>query len=281
MSLSSTGVERLQATLRDADDRALSLSESALLVATHAYPELDVGHYLAEISAASERLKARLPADCGRQHAIQMLNHFMFDELGYSGSSQDYYDPRNSMLNDVIDRRTGIPITLSILYIEFGRMIGLPLAGVSFPGHFLVRCPVHGGIAVIDPYHGGITLSEGGLRTLLDQTRAGNAGLPLHAHLQPAGKREIIARLLRNLRRIYEETGALERALEMADLILVATPDAPAELRERSGLYRKLDCYGAALRDFERFVALDPGALDDPTHRDILRELRTHASRLH
>lgn len=100
-------------------------------------------------------------------------------------------------------------------------------------------------------------------------------------HLQPAGKREIIARLLRNLRRIYEESGALDRALEMADMILVATPDAPGELRERAALYRKLDCYAAALRDFERFLALDPAALDDATHRDALAELRQLAARLH
>ena len=267
--------------MREGDECPLSLGEAALLVATHAYPDLDVSHYLQQIASASQRLRARLPADAGRQHIIGMLNRFLFDELGFSGSSEDYYDPRNSMLNDVIDRKVGIPITLSIVYLEIGRLIGLPLAGVSFPGHFLVRCPMHGGIVVIDPFHGGITLSETGLRTLLAQTKVASAGLPLHMHLQPAGKREIIARLLRNLRRIYEESGALDRALEMADMILVATPEAPGELRERAALYRKLDCYAAALRDFERFVSADPAALEDATHRETLAELRELAARLH
>ena len=280
-TLTAAGYARLGATLRGEDESPLALSEAALVVATHAYPELDVDGYLARISDAAGRLRARLPADAGRQHMIGMLNHFMFDELGFSGSSKDYYDPRNSMLNDVLDRRLGIPITLSILYLEVGRAIGLPLSGVSFPGHFLVRCPMRGGIAVIDPYHGGISLSEEGLNTLLAQTKVAEAGFPLHVHLQPAGKREIIARLLRNLRRIYEDSGALERALEMADLILVATPDAPGEFRERAALYRKLECHAAALRDFERYLAKDPLAADEPAHRDTLSELRALAAKLH
>jgi regulator of sirC expression with transglutaminase-like and TPR domain len=142
------------------DDEGIDLARACLMIAQDAYPGLEVESYLGQIDGMALRLRARLPAAGGVEEAVVALNDFLFDRLGYWGNADDYYDPRNSYLNEVIDRKTGIPITLSILYMELGRRIGLPLEGVSFPGHFLVRLRLRGGILVLDPFAGGAPQSE-------------------------------------------------------------------------------------------------------------------------
>ena len=141
------------------------------------------------------------------------LNQFLYEDLGYWGNTEDYYDPRNSYLNEVIDRRTGIPITLSILYMELGRRVGLPLEGVSFPGHFLVRLRLRGGTLVLDPFSGGAPQSEDELRSRLKRVIPDGVAdnlpaseLPLDQFLEPATKRQILSRVLRNLKGIYRES---------------------------------------------------------------------------
>ena len=274
--------ERLHNLMRSGEN-ALSLAEGALIVAQHRYPSLDVRDYLARLDASAEILRRRLPADAGRTYLISRLNHFLFDELGYAGNDDNFYDPRNSMLNDVIERRRGIPITLSIVYLEVGRRLGLPLGGVSFPGHFLVRCAADGGVFLLDPYYGGVTLSEAELRDRL--ARQGNAPetkeAPLGRYLQLARKSEILARLLHNLKLIYLQGSDLKAALDVISMILVASPEQTRELRDRGLIYRQLECYQAALKDLERYLELEPEARNDELLQRVLAELRGRSATLH
>ena len=229
-------------------DPRIDLARACLLIAQDAYPALDVDRYLAEIDALGLRLRARLKNDTVEARIVA-LNELLFEELGYWGNTEDYYDPRNSYLNDVIDRKTGIPITLSILYMEVGRRIGLPLEGVSFPGHFLVRLRLQGGTLVLDPFAGGAPQSEGELRERLQRVIPAAAApevpvadLPLDQFLEPASNRQILARLLRNLKGIYREADQPERLLDVLNRMLVISPGAAAELRDRGYVYQRLEC---------------------------------------
>jgi regulator of sirC expression with transglutaminase-like and TPR domain len=215
------------------------------------------------------------------------LNQFLFDELGFHGNARDYYDPRNSYLNEVLDRRTGIPLTLSVLYLEVGRRIGLALEGVSFPGHFLVRLPLRGTMLVLDPFSGGEPQSEAELRARLRRVvPAGATGpvpleeLPLDQFLEPAGKRQILARLLRNLKGIYREADKPERLLEVLNRMLMVAPEAYGELRERGLVYQRLECYRAALKDLSDYSSLEPDAPDIEDVRTMVLELSALCARL-
>ncbi len=269
------------------DEAEIDLARACLLIAADAYPGLDVDGYLGEIERLAARLRGRLAPGGGTEERVLALNEFLFDDLGFSGNAGNYYDPRNSFLNEVLDRRTGIPITLSVLYLELGRRIGLELEGVSFPGHFLVRLRVRGAILVLDPFSGGEALSETNLRERLQRViPEGAAGgvpvdaLPLDPFLEPANKRQILARLLRNLKGIYREADKPQRLLEVLNRMLVVSPEAHGELRERGLLYHKLECYRAALKDLQEYTALEPEAPDIDDVRAKLVELAARCARL-
>jgi len=269
------------------DEAEIGLARACLLIAADAYPGLDVDGYLGEIERLAARLRGRLPPGGGAEDHVLALNRFLFDELGFSGNADNYYDPRNSYLNEVLDRRTGIPITLSVLYLEIGRRIGLELEGVSFPGHFLVRLRLRGAILVLDPFSGGEALSEADLherlRRVIPEGAAGAVpvgALPLDPFLEPAGKRQILARLLRNLKGIYRESDKPQRLLEILNRMLVVAPDAHGELRERGLLYQRMECYRAALKDLQDYSALEPEAPDIDDVRAKLVELSAQCARL-
>ena len=269
------------------DEAEIDLARACLLIAADAYPGLDVEGYLGEIERLAARLRGRLAPGCGAEERVLALNQFLFDDLGYSGNADNYYDPRNSFLNEVLDRRTGIPITLSVLYLEIGRRIGLELQGVSFPGHFLVRLRLRGAMLVLDPFSGGEALAESDLRERLQRViPEGAAGgvpvgaLPLDPFLEPAGKRQILARLLRNLKGIYREADQPQRLLDVLNRMLVVAPEAHGELRERGLLYQKLECYRAALKDLQDYSALAPEAPDIDDVRAKLVELSAQCARL-
>ncbi len=269
------------------DEAEIDLGRACLMIARDAYPALDVDGYVGEIERLAARLKGRLPQDGGDEERVIALNQFLFDDLGYSGNADNYYDPRNSYLNEVIDRRTGIPITLSVLYLEIGRRVGLSLHGVSFPGHFLVRLRVRGAMLVLDPFSGGAPLAEADLRErlrrVIPQSATGPVPveeLPLDQFLEPAGKRQILARLLRNLKSIYRETDKPQRLLEVLNRMLVVVPDARGELRDRGLLYQRLECYRAALKDLQDYAALEPDAPDFDDVRAKLLELGALCARL-
>jgi len=269
------------------EEAQIDLARACLLISQDAYPGLDVEGYLGEIERFSARLRGRLQGGRGAEERVVELNQFLFDELGFHGNARDYYDPRNSYLNEVLDRRTGIPLTLSVLYLEVGRRIGLALEGVSFPGHFLVRLPLRGSMLVLDPFSGGEPQSETDLRARLRRVvPAGATGpvpleeLPLDHFLEPAGKRQILARLLRNLKGIYREADKPERLLEVLNRMLLVAPEAHGELRERGLVYQRLECYRAALKDLSDYSALEPDAPDIEDVRTKVLELSALCARL-
>jgi regulator of sirC expression with transglutaminase-like and TPR domain len=275
------------AQLLGGDDSRIDLARACLMIAQDAYPGLDVDRYLGEIERMAIRLRARMPQANAAEEKVVALNQFLFDDLGYWGNTDDYYDPRNSYLNEVIDRKTGTPISLSILYIELGRRIGLPLEGVSFPGHFLVRLRLRGGTLVLDPFAGGTPQSEAELRERLQRViPEGAAGgvapveLPLDQFLEPASNRQILARVLRNLKGIYREKDKPERMLEVLNRMLVVAPDASSELRDRGYVYQRLECWRPALKDLRDYVEREPEAPDLDDVRVKLMELSALCARL-
>jgi len=275
------------AELMAREEPAIDLARACLLIAQDAYPGLDVDGYLGEIERLAARLRGRLAEADDAEERIAALNEFLFAELGYTGNAKHYYDPRNSYLNEVLDRRTGIPLTLSVLYMEIGRRVGLSLEGISFPGHFLVRIRLRGALIVLDPFAGGEPQSEADLRARLRRViPQGATGpvpleeLPLEQFLEPAGKRQILARLLRNLKGIYRESDKPERLLDVLNRMLVVAPEAHGELRERGLLYQRLECHRAALKDLADYSALAPDAPDIEEMRARVLELREICARL-
>jgi len=260
----------------------IDLVEAALLIAAPEYPGLDVAAHRARVDQLASALRGRLRRDIGPVDSIVALNRYLFEELGFSGNAGDYYDPRNSFLNEVLDRKLGIPITLALVYVEIGRRIGLALHGVSFPGHFLVKCPARDGVIVLDPYAGGASLSLEDLQQRLRTLRGGAVPPPDIARhmLAAAGRKEILARMLRNLKGIYLQRRDLSRALAAVDRVIMLEPRAAEEYRDRAALYQELECHRAALSDFRNYLMLKPGAEDADGVRRRLVELQQLAGRL-
>jgi regulator of sirC expression with transglutaminase-like and TPR domain len=260
----------------------VSLAEGALLIAGEAYEHLDVDAYLARIDGMGATLRQRLRSDISTADALRALNRFLFEELGFTGNAADYFDPRNSYLNEVIDRKLGIPITLAVLYIDVGRRIGLSLHGVSFPAHFLVKCIVSEGSIIIDPYAGGATLGIEDLKARLKGLTQGiepDAAL-MSSLLAAADPREIFARMLRNLRAIHLKRGEKLRALGASNRILALLPAAADEYRERGELYADLECARAAVADLRDYLKLKPAASDSQRIARRIAELEPIAARL-
>lgn len=262
-------------------DEAINLAEAALLIAGHEYPDLPVSSYLSRMEQLAHSLSMRVGEDATALERIAELNQFLFGDLGFAPNSEDYYDPRNSFLNEVLERRTGIPITLSVIYMELGRKIGLPLYGVSFPGHFLVKCSVPEGAVVLDPYSGGISLGLQDLQKRLRDVRGGEVSRAIIAELLvSASNKEIIVRLLRNLKAIYLRERALAKALPIMDWIVAIVPGEAQEKRDRGMVYQELECPRAALADFEAYLQHSPEWEDAGEIRERIVELRKQVSRL-
>ena len=258
------------------------LAEAALVIAREAYPELDIAAYVQRIDALAAELQTRLHVDIAHTEKLARLNHYLFTELGIAGNSEDYYDPRNSYLNDVIDRKLGIPITLAVLYIEVGQRLGLPLSGVSFPGHFLVKCTLRDGAVILDAYAKGASL---GIKDLQKRLRSLSGGKDIPPEtvmrmLTVAQPADILARMLRNLKAIHIERGDKSRALTAASQVLDLCSDAADDYRDRARLLEELECFRPALADFETYLKLQPQAPDAHAVRGKIAVLRERASRL-
>lgn len=260
----------------------LNLAEAALLIAVDEYPQLQIARYLLQLDQIAAAIQDRLPGGASHLQVTRVLNQYLFDEQGFAGNMENYSDPRNSYLNEVLDRRVGIPITLSVVYMEVGWRLGVPLEGVSFPGHFLVKFSHRDGEVVLDPFFKGISLSEkaleGRLRHLLGSDVPARDFLP-HL-LAGATKKETLVRMLRNLKAIYLKHEDQLRALSCTDRILAVVPNNAQELRERGELYDRLECPRAAVADFARYLELTPEAEDADDVRRRLVELRASALRL-
>jgi regulator of sirC expression with transglutaminase-like and TPR domain len=240
------------------------LVEAALQLARVEYPNLCVQDALAPLQALVERSAAFVQASATPGDVlghVQQLGQFLFDAEGFTGNLGDYDDPRNSFVNDVLARRTGIPITLSIIYMHVGRRLGLWLEGVNFPGHFLVRCKGMLGDAaptedlILDPFHGGIVLTERDCARILAR-HAGEGARFERVLLAPAFKTQILVRMLVNLKRAYARMRSFAQARDVSDLVLALDPTSLTELRDRGLLSYQMGHFGMALADLERYLAL-------------------------
>ena len=259
-----------------------SLAEACLLIAQDQYPELDIAACVAKLDAMAATVRGRLAADALAEQKVAALNWHLFGELRFCGNADAYYDPRNSYLNEVLERRTGIPITLAIVYLEVGRRLGLQLQGVSFPGHFLVKLRLKQGSLVLDPFAGGEPCSETGLRARLGQALPADrqAKPELDRYLEPATPREIVARVLRNLKGIYLKNAKLERALAVMHRMLLVVPESAEELRDRGLVHAELECFRPALADLQSYLRRRPDAPDASDIHAKVVELRAAAAKL-
>lgn len=269
-----------------ADDASLSLTEAAAAIALDEYPQLDTQSVLDEIDGLAEKLKRRIPADAVPVQRLRWLNRFFFQDLGFAGNVNDYYDPRNSYLHTVLSSRRGIPITLAVLYIELATQIGLSARGVSFPGHFLIKLRMPEGEVIVDPFTGR-SLSREQLDELLAPYRR-NRGLlgdfdaPLGLFLQAAPARDVLARMLRNLKEIHQSAEDWPRLLAVMDRLVVLLPQAWEERRDRGLARAELGLESDASDDLSAYLANAQGADDHAAIRERLMALRgARPSQLH
>ncbi len=263
-------------------DDDLPLLGTALLIASDEYPDLDVGDYAARFDAWVEALRPGFERGTDLPSRLTAINRYLFDEVGFAGNDHDYDDPRNSYLNQVLDRKLGIPISLAVVQMEVTRRLGMPLDGVSFPGHFLVRLPVDDGILVLDPFNKGRPVSAEELRERASPHLGGQApdDQQLLQILAPASHRAILMRMLRNLKGLYQQTGDWERVARSADRLLKLSPNGPDALRDRGLAYRELGYAKGARDDLARYLQLAPEAEDVESVRLALIELGSSPSRL-
>ena len=259
-----------------AEDDSLPLTEAALSLAQDAYPDLDLQGVLAEIDELVLRVRRRMPDEADIKQKVGVLNRFFFRELGFTSNLNDYYDPDNSHLNMVLKRRRGIPISLAVVYLEMSEQLGIPVRGVSFPAHFLLRVTTPDGDVMLDPTTGH-SLSESAMVEMLEPyvQRVGESiGSALKVLLQPATRREIIGRMLRNLKSVYLQTERWQRLLAVQQRLVILMPGSIEEVRDRGFAYARLDYLRPAIEDLRRYLDDRPDAEDATVVVTELHELR-------
>jgi regulator of sirC expression with transglutaminase-like and TPR domain len=278
------GVSQQFRDLVEISDESVQLARAALQVARIQYPAVDVDDYVGRIDQMAAVVGSRLDACATTEDTLRAINRHLFLELKFSGNNEEYYDPRNSYLNEVIERRVGIPITLSIIYLEVGWRLDLPLVGVSFPGHFLVKLPVEEGEIVLDPFASGISLGHEELEMrLLGMTTPNRppGQLDVAQYLEAAPRKEILHRMLRNLKSIHMNNNDDDKALAIIEHMLCVRPDDVAAVRDRGLVYARLGCSRLAVDDLNRYLIARPDADDVEEVREHLVDARRAATRLH
>ena len=262
------------------EDGSIPLAAAALAIARTEYPELDPSPYLARLDEMAQRAQRRMRKSPTAHEAITLLNQVLFAEEGLRGNREDFYDPRNSFLNDVLDRKLGIPITLSVVYLEAARRTGFPLAGVGMPGHFLLKhYDVVAGEIFIDAFNRGAILTRDECQRRLDEVYGGQVDMRAE-YLQPVTHREILSRMLNNLRQIYSTRQDGRKGLAVLDLLLAIPPISPDLFRERALLRLNLEQYVGAAHDLSKYLKLAPEAEDAPAVRETYDMVRHLVARL-
>ena len=262
------GWQNFEQEVNRADDK-INLAKASLFYAQAEYPDLDVEKYLNILDAMAKDITDRLPEERYPLKVIKTINDYFFNLLGYKGNSKNYYDPRNSFLNDVLDRRTGIPITLSVIYLEIAKRLNFPMSGVGMPGHFLIRPTFESSGIFVDVFNRGEILFKEDCAAKLEQLY--QKPVPLKPQfLANVSNRHILVRMLTNLKYIYLSSNQLSKALDIISGILMLFPDNPKELRDRGLIYYQLDRPQQAYQDLEYYLAILPNAEDATIIRKLL-----------
>jgi regulator of sirC expression with transglutaminase-like and TPR domain len=255
-------------------DAQIDLAKAALYIAQEEYPNLDIDAYLNALDTMAAEVEERLPVERYPLRIIQTLNRYFYDDLGYTGNTSDYYDPRNSFLNEVIDRRMGIPITLSLVYLEVTRRLDFPMVGINMPGHFLIRPEFEEVGIFVDAFNRGEILFEQDCQERLAQIY----GRPVELQpgfTEPVSPRNLLARMLTNLKLIYLNRTNWTKSLAAVERLLLLFPDASTELRDRGLLYYQLRDWSKAAQDLEVYLTMVPNADDANAIRRLLEQLRS------
>jgi regulator of sirC expression with transglutaminase-like and TPR domain len=254
------------------------LLEAAFWIAVPEYPDLDVPREVARVHFLAAEGARRVDDLANPFARIDGLRAFVYEELGFSGSVHNYHDPRNSYMNEVLNRKIGIPLTLSLLFMEIARASGYEVAGVGLPGHFVLRLTYGGRELMVDPFHGGRVITEEDCHSLVMRT----TGRPIFRseHLQAVGQRTMLRRMLLNLKHVYVKLGDYSRALSMVEKLLAITPGDVSEVRDRGFLQAHLGRPSAAIMDLETYLTASPHAPDGPSVRGRVVLLRRRLSDL-
>jgi regulator of sirC expression with transglutaminase-like and TPR domain len=262
-------------------DDTIDLGHAALAIARAEYPRLDSAAYLARIDDLAAEVSQHLSGEESAVHrSIAAVNFVLFNKHRFRGNRDDYFDAKNSFLNEVIERRTGIPITLSVLYMEVAQRVGLPLLGVGFPGHFLVKYLDEHQEIVIDPFDGGDIKTSDSLQRLLSGLYGETVALTPR-FLEPVTKKQILRRMLNNLKFIYVRQRDLVKALAALDRMMITEPNVAEDLRERGYVYLALEYFPQATADFTNYLRLMPDAPDATQIREQLVEMARRSTAIH
>jgi regulator of sirC expression with transglutaminase-like and TPR domain len=263
----------------DVEDDRIDLLRAALTIARTEYPDLDIRNYVNRVEALASKVRLQISADSPVVEMINTLNRVIFHEMDFRGNREDYYDPRNSFLNDVLERRLGIPITLSVVYMEVARRIGLPLVGVGMPGHFLLKVyDVEGRQILIDSFNNGAMLNAADCEQRMKVVYAGEMHFKPE-YLLPVSRRQILTRMLNNLRHIYMSVRQFRKTLTIVDLVLAIYPRSPEDVKQRAMLRFSVGQLGGALIDMDQYLKMNPEASDaDEVRQTALGIRRTLAT---
>jgi regulator of sirC expression with transglutaminase-like and TPR domain len=257
----------------EVEDEKIDLIRAALVIARTEYPNLDIEAYAARMEELARRVAAQA-SDLNPQRTLAALNRVLFEEVPLRGNRDDYYDPRNSFLNDVLDRGLGIPITLSIVYMEVARRVGFHLSGVGMPGHFLLKhYGEDGQEMLIDCFNRGDIVSRQDCQSRLDEIYSGEMTLRPE-FLHPISRRQILTRMLNNLKTVYLSTRNFRKALPIADLILVIYPRSPEDIKQRALLRYSMGMHGLAAEDLDDYLKMSPNASDAEETRQMALSIR-------
>jgi regulator of sirC expression with transglutaminase-like and TPR domain len=254
-------------------DPALDLVEASLVIALEDDPGVEIERYLEQVNQWTDAIRDRLEGSRDVERIVESINRLLFEEEGFHGEDEDYYDPRSALLNATLDTHAGLPITLSILYIEISRRVGIEVAGVSLPGRFLVKFSGAFGQVVVDPFDGGRVLSTIELQKLLDEVYGGGVRLREH-HLRSFSSKEILARELAHLKSAYLARHDLARAAASMDRLLILDANDPYEVHDRATVAVQMHAYHEAIELFERYLALTPRTDDVARVREQIAYLR-------
>jgi regulator of sirC expression with transglutaminase-like and TPR domain len=266
------------------EDATINLAQAALLIALEEYPEMDTERYMKQLDLLAGKVRTllglvetdkctQLPKEINLLTAISTLNQVLFEHEHFQGNQEDYYNPSNSFINDVLEQRKGIPITLSLIYMEVGKRLGLQIEGIGLPFHFVVRCCLPNGYIFIDPFEKGRFLTEEDCRERLYRLFRHKADFDPH-WLEPVSHRQLLVRMLANLKNIYIHQEDYSRALSICDRILLLVPDTPFERRDRGIVHFHLKHYARALQDLTAYVDHAPDAEDSNNVRQQIKAIR-------